>query len=630
MMGAILREWCRLGDSTDANVMIGSDAIEPLTPRQRLFVFVLAIIVAATRFLAVSHSMWDWDEALFATSLHHYDVSLHHPHPPGFPLFFTLAKLARFVIDDDFHALRAISVLASLFVFPAMFALARSLRFRLRSCVVAALLFSFLPNVWYWGGTAFSDELAMVMSLAGAALLLRNDGKRRTYLGGCAFFAATMLVRAQNVLLAWPWIVGSWRRWRERRAQVIAGTALIVILVLTGYGIAAKLSGIDAYISATKSHQRYVASVDGLLNPVRPPMSELFYSFAFDPFQSYALTWRSRAVSILMIVFMLAAFARPKRAHLHIILTFVPNFLLAWFFLSATGISRLSLGYIALNALLAADGMDVIAGFVTSRVRAIPRERLAMALQVLFAAVVIGRYIFWVWPALEEVRTKDSPPVLAMRWIRQHVPRGTTIYMTGALEPFPAYFLPDYRVVPIDDDFDASRAALQPGAYIVSDARSRLARAVNFERSHRRLWALFNQRYFETSVVPAAGWIKFVDGWYGEEESVHGDWWRWMGKESHTLLGPLSGPAQLGVTLGYPDELEPAPAVVIALDGKVIDRFVIARGTAVRSYAVPSRAGAPDELVISVDRSVNLLRSHRGPDPRDLGLRLLSLTWKAR
>jgi hypothetical protein len=45
---------------------------------------------------------------------------------------------------------------------------------------------------------------------------------------------------------------------------------------------------------------------------------------------------------------------------------------------------------------------------------------------------------------------------------------------------------------------------------------------------------------------------------------------------------------------------------------------------------VQSRAGAPDELVISVDRTVNLFRSHRGPDPRDLGLRLLSLTWKAR
>src|SRR5438270_8019895 len=118
-----------------------------------------------------------------------------------------------------------------------------------------------------------------------------------------------------------------------------------------------------------------------------------------------------------MFVFALLAFARPRRAQLDIVLTFEPNFLLAWFFLSPTGISRLSLGYIAANALLAADGMDVVAtwiasglgGLVGSRESGVgaaisdtrrptpdarkSRGRFAVALQALFAAVIIGRYI---------------------------------------------------------------------------------------------------------------------------------------------------------------------------------------------------------------------------------------------
>src|SRR5437899_823618 len=115
--------------------------------------------------------------------------------------------------------------------------------------------------------------IALAMALTGAALLLRDDRRRGTYIAGCIFFAATMLVRAQNVLLAWPWIVASWRRVRARRAgEMIAGTALIVVLVLTGYGIAAKLTGFDSYFFATKWHQRYVATVDGSLNPARTPM----------------------------------------------------------------------------------------------------------------------------------------------------------------------------------------------------------------------------------------------------------------------------------------------------------------------------------------------------------------------
>src|SRR3954454_10928148 len=346
------------------NIQQSTAAIEPLTARQRNLVIILGLFVALTRLYAISHSMWDWDEALFASALHHYDVAQHHPHPPGFPLFFALAKLARFVIDDDFHALRAISIASSLFIFPAIFALARSLRFRFRTCITAAMLFCFLPNVWYWGGTAFTDELALVTSLAAAALLLRDDRKRSTYILGCILFAATMLVRAQNVLLAWPWIVASWRRWKAgNRRDVIAGTALIVVLVLTGYGIAAELTGVDNYIFATKLHQHYVANVDGALNPGRRPMQFLLHDFLFDPFES-------RSASTVMFVFGLLAFFRPRRAQLDVVLTFEPNFLLAWFLLNPTGISRLSLGYIAANALLAADGMEVVATFIAARLRA--------------------------------------------------------------------------------------------------------------------------------------------------------------------------------------------------------------------------------------------------------------------
>jgi hypothetical protein len=605
------------------NIPLLPSAIEPLTRRQRTCVIALGFFVALTRLYAISHSMWDWDEALFASALHHYDVAQHHPHPPGFPLFFALAKLVRVFLHDDFHALRAISVASSLLMFPAIFALARSLRFRFRTCIAAAMLFCFLPNVWYWGGTGFTDELALVTSLAGAALLLRDDRRRGTYLLGCILFAATMLVRAQNVLLAWPWIVASWRRLRSgHRRDVIAGTALIVVLVLTGYGIAAELTGIDDYIFATKWHQHYVATVDGALNPGRKPMQFLLHDFLFDPFES-------RSASTAMFAFALLAFFRPRRAQLDVVLTFEPNFLLAWFLLNPTGISRLSLGYIAANALLAADGMDVVATFIAARVRALPRERLAIALQTLFAAIIIGRYVIWVRPALREVRHTDSPPVQAMRWIRTNVAPGGKVYTAGGLEPFAAYFLPDYNVIDVPDSFDPSTMHAEKNAVFAADRPSSSAQAVNFRRSHTRLWALFNRRYFEASVLPMVGWIKFGAGWYGEEQGDEGERWRWMGTESHTILEPLAHRAQLGFRVTFPLQAEPPPTVTVMLDGHVVDRFIPNHADVERRYVVDSRGGEPDELVLSVDHVMNLSRTHRGGDPRDLGIQLHGILWKA-
>src|SRR5207244_5473665 len=84
----------------------------------------LTVLVALTRFPALSKSIWDWDEGLFCLALRDYNVVFHHPHPPGFPLFVGLTKLVRMVIGDDFHALRAVSLIASMFVFPALYALA--------------------------------------------------------------------------------------------------------------------------------------------------------------------------------------------------------------------------------------------------------------------------------------------------------------------------------------------------------------------------------------------------------------------------------------------------------------------------------------------------------------------------
>jgi hypothetical protein len=311
------------------------------------------------------------------------------------------------------------------------------------------------------------------------------------------------------------------------------------------------------------------------------------------------------------------------------VLTFEPNFLLAWFLLNPSGISRLSLGYIAANALLAADGMDVVATFIASRVRALPRERIAIALQALFAAIIVGRYVFWVRPGLREIRHTDSPPVQAMLWIRQNVARGGKVYTAGGLEPFAAYFLPDYNVIEVPSNFDPWTAHAEKNAVYAADGpNSSAPLAVNFQRVHKPLWALFNRRYFEASVLPMTGWIKFGEGWYREEEGASGERWRWMGAVSHTLLEPLAHRAQLGFRVTSPLPSEPPPTVTVMLDGRVVDRFALKHADVDRLYVIDSRGGAPDELVLSVDHVMNLARTHRGADARDLGIQLHRILWK--
>jgi hypothetical protein len=573
----------------------------------------LTVAVALTRLFAASKSIWDWDEGLFCLALRDYNVVLHHPHPPGFPLFVGAAKLVRLVVRDDFHALRAVSLVASMFVFPAMYALARALGFAFRGAVIGALLFSFLPNVWYWGGTAFSDVFALVLALFAVALLLRDK-----LLAGGVLFAATLLVRPQNVLLAWPWLLAASRRARAGRVRdVVASAALIAVLVAIGYGMAARATGgWSDYIEATRQHQRYVTTVDGALNPNRPAPRDVLLEFLIDPILAHRLSYGFAVLAAL-------AFLRPKRRHLDIVLTFLPNFLLAWLMLSVTGTSRLSLGYIPMHALLAADGIAVIA---------FGRKEIESAL----AAIVVALNAAWVWPALREVRAHDAPPVAAAKWIQQHVPRATgKVYVQAGMVPFADYFLAGYNTEEAPPGFDPTAVPEEPNAVLIADSAFQSPRAVNFVRTHRRLWGLFNRRYFECSVVPVVGgphWapgkIEFGDGWFAPEVDEKGRPFRWMGLRSVTRLQSLGQRGELSMQFYAPLDAEPAPEVTVVFDGIVVERFRPTDSSFRRTYQLQSRAGAPDELLLAVDRAVNPFRLGKGGDKRDLGLRVSGMSWK--
>jgi len=109
-----------------------------LTSLQRRLVGLTAVVVALTRVWARSRSLWDWDEALFSIAVGNYDVVLHHPHPPGFPLYIALAKFIRFFVHSDFQALQAITTIAAVTLFPLLFWLARELHFPFRTAFLGS------------------------------------------------------------------------------------------------------------------------------------------------------------------------------------------------------------------------------------------------------------------------------------------------------------------------------------------------------------------------------------------------------------------------------------------------------------------------------------------------------------
>jgi len=205
---------------------------EPLTRTQRVVLIAGTFVGLVTRVLARGHSPWDWDEALFCLGVRDYNVVLHHPHPPGYPLFVGAAKLVRLAVHSDFLALQIVVLLSGAALLPLLFFFAREARFPFATAFGAALVFVFLPNVWIYSGSAMSDIPSLSLTLLACALLLRGCRSGRAYVAGaiCLALAAGIRPQAMMVGLACG-LVATIVRWRANRRAVVAAALLGALTV---------------------------------------------------------------------------------------------------------------------------------------------------------------------------------------------------------------------------------------------------------------------------------------------------------------------------------------------------------------------------------------------------------------
>ena len=443
----------------DAGALRLREPLEPLSRGERIAAVALALFVALTRWPAVSRSLWDWDEALFALALRDYDVVAHHPHPPGFPLWIGMARL---IPLDAFHALQSIAFVSSLLVFPAMFFLARELRARVFVAMAAALLLAFFPNVWFFGGTAFSDVPSMVLALFACALLLRGCRSDGAFLCGAIVLGVAAGYRPQNLLIGFaPFVLAFLHR---RRTGVFAAL-VIAIIVVASFGTAASLSGgWSEYRAALQKHEQYIRETDSFLAPRHPGLLQVADDFFVRPY-------RAPVINVIVTILALFGLRRTRLA----LLIFGPFLLFAWLYLDFHSASRFSIAYMPLFALLAAEGL--------------PRRGGAIVLTILLALLMV-----WTWPVLRIVHTTLSPPVAAL----QSIPRGVTVYVDERLAAHAALLLPQHERHVVRPQRGLT---LEPNAVLVREGASIAPGATVYKRERDRLAAVARERYFEVSVI---------------------------------------------------------------------------------------------------------------------------------
>jgi hypothetical protein len=583
-------------------VPLDAVATEPLTTRQRTILVCVAAICALTRFLAVSRSLWDWDEALFALGMREYDVSVHHPHPPGFPVYIALAKLVALVAPSDFRALQAVNVAAAMLVFPAMYFFARSLRFRFTVSVLAGGLFAFFPNVWYFGGGAFSDIPSIVLVLFAAGLLVRGAEDRNAYWLGTFLLALAIGIRPQNFLVGL--LPGLYATRKRRPHEVLIALLIGVVIVGAAFGGAIYATGsAEQYLRVVREHGDYIGRVDSWRNPERPPMWRLIDRFFIKQYQSPALGF---AATIFVVVSLIASIRERSRPMFFTCLAFAPFAFFAWAMLDRYSISRFSIGYQPMFALLLADGI----------------RRTGRKYAAFVGAAFIVAFAAFTLPALNTVRADVAPSVRAAAAVKQHVdPKRDQLFVGHTMSKFVDLVAPGIPYTRVADDRVMPLTTSQP-AWLLAEITETGEAGMVFRRERGNLWNIARHHYFEIKLQRLTAKPRFVSGWYEPEKDDIWEW-RWMAGQSTTILPPSNGRTMLRMRLTPPDEvIQQGGTVTIKLNGTVIETFQ-PRGEMARDYRVSAAPGGqPNVLELSVDKTVT-----REGENRAVGLKLQDLGW---
>jgi hypothetical protein len=583
--------------------------------------FYAAVVAAVAALLAVLAAtapltFWEYDELLFAGAVERFDPLVHHPHPPGYPVFVGLGKIANLILHDPFNALVAVSAALTVVGFLAAVAAFRRLLRDSWLGLSAAVLFYASAGMLVDATLPLSDASAIAFLAVWQMSRPDAGGSTRDALIG-AFASLAVGCRPQLAVMVLPMLALFLAlHWSVRRAGIVLGTFavlstgwLLPLVVATG--------GLHGFVQYQLTQASDFAANDADLARSGWRWTMLVLAFVAHP-------WGNKLLSTPVLGLAgLGALALLWRRAFDV----APFVVAAGIYLAFAGFTmdpidsvRYALPATLAVALLASAGLGALLSLVPGG----RRSYLALAC-ALVAAAGSFRYAA---PVIRQRHLVASPPVQAAEYARNHLPAGAVILFERPLQPHAQQLFSTFESAPLGEDFGAYVERGRTPVYVLADGGSTAAGGVSFTwRDSDAYGKLTRNHYRVVSLVPVPPERRYraIRGVYRPERTVEGTSWRWLAPSAAIAL-PDVGARLAAVRLAVPDDYPwPSLAVTVRSDAQAATAEV--RPGAPADVVVALGRGGPSTIAIESERTFvpadapELLQHDR----RQLGVMLLSV-----
>lgn len=589
----------------------------------------IALVLLIASIWSLPLTLWEYDEPLFSSAIIDYEPLLHHPPPPGYPLYIGLAKGMAVIVGDPFRALTVLSILGSVIAF-LLFAHAFStLGGSPLIGTLAATLFYASPVMLVHSNVAMSDPIALAFLAAtiwsGVGLLkLRNvpsdssDWMRRAIVFG-AIASATCGCRPQFSIIVVPLFFAVLIFTRRTRPALAAVAAFTLVSIAWLIPLVVETGGIEGFLKFETNQAGYLAAHDADVSRSGRTFVDVLLRFIAHP-------WGQKFVSLPLLVVAAIGLMSLLRSRWTVVAPFI---------LSATFYLGFALGYMdpADGARYSIPSTLFVAFYAASGLVTVTSRMRARWLAGFAVAVVAAASFMYVFSILDQRRTTASPPAQAVAWIRANLPQGSRVLYELAMRPIADYRLAEYRPVSVDRGLPDLATQPDVQAVILANGGNEDPAARTFEWDYSDAYGKITRAHYRVvSVVPLPVEDRFWPGpgVHAPERTVRGSSWRWLAPRAHFTLPDL-GARELFLSFdlppSYPHETN---EVEVFVNGVLVSRATLRRDSPV-DLLIPVAAGKKQIMVRSSRSFVPAnVPGSLNRDPRELGAMLLVVEQRPR
>ncbi len=600
----------------------------------KLVAFGLFLLCFATRFIAIPASLWEYDDILFARALHKFDITIHSPHPPGFPILVMMTRVVFWLVGDEHRALTTVAFIFASLVAPALYYLYRVVLEDRRIALAGALLGSFAPNVWVHSGAGRSDGVAFSLGIIGLALVLRGIQSPRLLIAGCAVFGLALGVRTSVLPVMVPAIalVFLIRLWRRQWGSVMAALAVGTFCVLVWYVPLVYHFTLPVFRRAVDHQSRYILETDTIFIEA-PTLKTFFYRFRRFFEHIWGARWIMYSVYVFAVTGFIALALNRKWKNIGLmVIIFLPYLIFTFMLNTRLGGPLYSLPYVPFFTGLAACGLIWAPRWLFRSGRHAALRNSGLFLAVCLTVVIAA----WTYPIIGLLHREVSPPVRAFNHLKKTLdPKNDLLLYGNIYSPFVSLYLPDHRTALLDEILDPwsnmiwSTADLPHVLTLTGDPLLGMegehfiwtSSEVGAKRLSKPSLERFSGVHITDRSKPQG--IAFLSGWYPIEIDREGIR-RWMRLQSKVALYSLADSMTLRVRGSIVDMPDPGrrPTLVFKLNGAEIDRFNFTGSEMDHQITIkPDPSLTWSILSLEIDQRVNTKSRH------EYGLKCFGIEW---